>query len=535
MRAIIPTSIKRHWVLGLILLAGVLAVQLSHIQRPYFGHFASYQNVVMASVSRNMIRENFTDLLNPKTEVLVAHKKSLHLNQYPTPSLIAALGSRYVGGSLEFWGRFQAVLFNLCSILLIGLIATRLKSPDFGWITATIFAFSPFTLIYGQMFMCEPIALCSMLLSLFLLLPKDSSAEPSMVRITLAGLAFAITLLSRIHYLIFIPCCYFMIVKRFTFSDLFKTFWFTFVSFAMATPWYAYTYYMTHHCDYVMTSMFLQGEEWKFFDRHFLRQPEYWKRIFDAISQTMLTPLLFSMFLLGFFSASRRSFAYRLALMGILLGFSLVLIWPSKLVEHDFYLYGAFPFVCLMTAFAIEAMGNYFPVLKKKSAIVIVVLLYLFVSARYFSHPIFKYPEQNLNFLKIATSLDRQIGPNDRIAVLGANAPDLFYYLNRPGGALEFTGFGKGLPKYMYHKTRSAAVLRELKEFADAKDPIALLECCVRHGTVYLITTSREELDKYPEVLSYLKRNYQEITSQAITPYCYAFRFSVPQKKHIKL
>ena len=127
-----------------------LGVQMVAIQRPYIGHYASYQATVMASISRNMIRENFSQLLLPKTDIIIGGERSLHLNQYPFPSLFAALGSRFLGGSLEFWGRFQAIFFNLLCVLLMGLIGRRLFDPRVGWSAAGIFALSPLSLIYGQ-------------------------------------------------------------------------------------------------------------------------------------------------------------------------------------------------------------------------------------------------------------------------------------------------------------------------------------------------------------------------------------------------
>ena len=59
------------WFLGGILVLLILSVQLPGINRPLGGHFASYQSSVMASISRNMLRENFQDILVPKIDFLI--------------------------------------------------------------------------------------------------------------------------------------------------------------------------------------------------------------------------------------------------------------------------------------------------------------------------------------------------------------------------------------------------------------------------------------------------------------------------------
>ncbi len=147
---------RRIWP-PIFLVIVVLSIQMAAIERPYLGHFSSYQ-LVMASMARNMVREDFTDLLLPKVDMLLNGKKALHLNQYPFPSVLAALGVRNFGGSFEFWGRVQAIFLNLLSALFLALIALRLFDKRTGLTAFFIYLLSPFTLIYGQCFMSEPLS-----------------------------------------------------------------------------------------------------------------------------------------------------------------------------------------------------------------------------------------------------------------------------------------------------------------------------------------------------------------------------------------
>jgi len=145
--------------IAVVTLLYVLVIQGVGIQRPFMGHYASYQGTVMASMARNMVRENFSNIFLPKTDVILQGQKSLHLNQYPFPSLLVAGAVKFVGGSYEFWGRFQAILFNLFSILLPFFIAQRLFGRAAALTSAIIFALSPLTVVYGQSFMSEPSSL----------------------------------------------------------------------------------------------------------------------------------------------------------------------------------------------------------------------------------------------------------------------------------------------------------------------------------------------------------------------------------------
>ncbi len=198
-----PEISTRQLAFVLFVFSSVLFVQMIKISRPYSGHFSSYQANGNASIARNMLKENFSECHLPKTDILIGGKKSLHLNAYPMPALLAALGVRLWGGSLEFWGRFQAVLFNLMTIILVGLIAAHWFNSFTGWTALLIYAFSPFSILYGQGFFSEPGAVFFTLLSIFLI--KKNEKENSLLRISLAGFCFSVGILARIHFVLLLP------------------------------------------------------------------------------------------------------------------------------------------------------------------------------------------------------------------------------------------------------------------------------------------------------------------------------------------
>lgn len=518
--------ILKKFLWATLLLATVLSVQLPAINRPYLGHFSGYQNSVMAAIARNMLHTDFKEWFLPKIDLIIAGQKALHINQYPIPSLLAALGKRFCGGTLEFWGRFQAIIFNLIAILLMGIITARLHAPPTGWIAATIFALSPLTIIYGQCFMCESIAMAVMLLGLLILLPNDKTLLNT-PRCCLAGFLFSIVLVSRIHFFIFMPCFIYLIIRNRQANAIAGCFCFLLTSGLIAIPWYGYTYFITSHFDNVLTSMFLQDAEWKFFDPKFLLNAEYWQRVFDTMVLRMLTPIGFTFLLLGSVMVPFSLFPYRFAVIGVLLGSSIVFIWPSKVMEHDFYLYGMLPFAILLAAIAVYEIWNRCISLRNKFTVILFFVIFLACSARFFLHPIFKVPVDTLHFPLIAEILQQEIKPDDKVVVFGANTPDLFYYLDRGGWSSEFVELKGRVPAYLKNSKRPSTILQDFIELEHAmKDPVAWVEYLAKHGVAYLITTNRFEIQRFPVLLKHLRTKYQERIIPGVSSSCYVFRLS---------
>ena len=503
---------KRKLLLAFLILAPVLLIQLPAINRPIFGHFASYQGTVMGGIAQNMVREHFSELLLPKTNLIFGTGRSLHLNQYPLPSLLAALGNSFAGGTMEFWGRLQAIIFNLITIALMGLIARRLWA-GMGWQTAALFAFSPFSLIYGQSFLSEAAGLCFLMAALYLLLASETSRQKLILTIC-SALLFSLAITSRIHFAV----TYFIFFYCLITSE--KRSWaqwmiFSFLGFLLPTAWYAHTYFTGLSSDHLHTNFFVQmfspGDVAK---GQIFTNLDYYKRLFDLISLNVLTPMLFPFFLIGLFIMPFKERSSRIVYLGVAMGLLLIVLAPQKLLEHDFYLYGVFPFLMLAASFGLQHLWKGFEANRLKWAVFVFFFLYLVVSARYFVNPLFKYPSEAHRVVSLGQKIQQLTGPDEEISMVGPFAPELAFYTNRPVRMLDFTKLGQGIPAFMKNSRFSRVNLDYVAKFEAAMtDPITWVEFFRTEGSFYLVSTNKETIDQIPGLLAHLKQNDEELST----------------------
>ncbi len=519
----------KQWVFAAFLAALVLGVQMSAIERPFSGHFSSYQ-LVMASMARNMLRENFKEPFLPKTDLLVSGKRSLHLNQYPFPSVAAAVGLRLFGGSMEFWGRFQAILSNLLSAILLGFITRRLFDDTIAWTAVAVYALSPYTLIYGQGFFSEPMALFFLLLSLHMILRTNDKQLP-LASVLLSALCFSVAVTGRIHLVLFYPVWIFCVFLKHDKQKILRSLLFTFFAAAMPVLWYAHTFFSSIHADNVLTNVFLQVGMRKIGDQNYLASHELYQRIFYIFFQIMVTPLLFPFLLVGLVSVFKRRRAAVGIVIGSLIAGSLVaVISPQKVMAHDFYLYGIFPFICMLTACGIVFVSDRFPLLNRGFIWAILFFFYFIFSFCYFAHPIFKGSPEDWNIREVSRFVQSHTNPEDRIIVAGNNPAPMLYYSDRPAWTLQFNQIGKELAPYLKNPRFRQVDLKKVEEEERAmKNPVAWLEYLMKQGAGFLLVHDRRELEKFPDFLSYLEEHATRISGPTDDFYC--FKLSAPARK----
>ncbi len=522
-------SLRRRIALIVFLATVVFGIQMVKIQRPFFGHFASYQ-AVSAFVSRNMIKERFSEPLLPKTDFMIGKKRSLPLNQYPFQSVIAALGSFYAGGSLEFWGRFQAIVFNAGSVILTGMIAYLLLGSSVGWIAAVMMCFSPFALIYGQMFMSEAGSLFFLLLSLFWVLSQYLRHEKTKRGILfLAAVSFSVALVGRIHYLVFLPVIWIVIQtsRQSNRTKLMTIALFTFIAVLLPFLWFFYTYVISLRADNVHSNLFLQLGGRRFADSRYLLDPNYYRHVFDIFSEKMFTPLIFPFFCLGaIFLGTQISERRNFAILGanVILGVLIIIFFPQKVLDHEFYLYGMMPFCLIIAAYGVSRVMEMFSVLQQSKVVTFLLLLYLVVSARYFLHPIYKYPDEKRNLLPVANLLRAKTMPTDWLVIASYGYSELVYYADRPSWSIDFSSLGHKLPYYFKNPKFSNLNFRKMSYLEEAmKDPISWLEYLKSEGASYLVVPNEKDLDLVPDFRFYIERNYIPIP---LAPHSLLFRLS---------
>lgn len=491
----------------------VLTVQLVKIDRPYFGHFSSYQNVVIASISRNMLRENFSDLFRPKTDLVIDGRRSLNLIYYPLPSLLAAMVVKTVGGSLEFWGRFQAIFFNFMSVGLMGLLGARLFRRRIGSIAMTLFALSPMSLIYGQSFMLESLALFFLLLS-FTCLSFLDSKNPKTWLVLLAGLCFSVAATERVHYIFVYPAALLYLFTTLNSKRFSSIFLFSLAAVSLPIVWHVYAFLISRHTTNILAVLLTQFGYFKVGDKSYLTDPDYYRRLFDIVSGVMLTPLFFPFLLLGAFLMPWRSKSAWLVASAILCGSVIAIISPLKIIEQDFYLYGIFPFMVFMTAWGVSAVFDMKPQLKRTLWIVLALLIYFIISARFFLHPIYQYPKADNDILRIALKLQQTTTPTDMIIIAGEAPVDMVYYADRMAFELPFRAIGKIPDQFIAHPRATGFNAQMLDELTRAQqNPVSFFEYFRKQGATYFLAYRRHELEGQKELFAYLTTRFTRISS----------------------
>lgn len=514
------STFKGKLLLLAFLAVTVVGMQTIRITRPFAGHFASYQ-CLMAAMSRNFIRENFTELLLPKTDVITAGERSLHLIYYPFPSLLAAVGVHFVGGTLEVWGRLQAIIFNLLSIVMLGLIAAEFFDRDVGWATSSIYSLSPFTLIYGQAFMSESMALAGLLFSLLLLI-KGRHTQWRTLLMIISALVFSFSITGRIHFVLFMPAFILCLTENSEEKRLRNVFVFALFALMLPALWYGYTLSLSQKAANVHTNLFMQlGAKGTLVGQSFLRDPKYYRSLVDLFSGEMLTPLLFPFFFLGIATAAKNR-SFWIVLGAVLFGSAMVVLSPKKVMDHDFYLFGVFPFIAIFTACGVVSVLRKFPELSQGWVLALLLLLYLGISFRFFFHPIFKYPETDRAVQRVAKFVDKTTDSDDKL-IVGENSPAvMFYYANRPGWHMELNKIGRKVAPYSVARWGGAHVERALAFEKAMSNPVDWLEYLRREGASYYLTHVRADLDALPHFRDYLMANYELISTE--TDDFYLFR-----------
>ncbi|MFA6600702.1 MAG: glycosyltransferase family 39 protein [Candidatus Omnitrophota bacterium] len=487
----------------------VLGVQLLQVQRPFRGHFASYQATVMASIARNMVEEDFKEILLPKTNLLiVTPRKSYHLNQYPFPSLLVAVCVKFLGGPYEVWGRLQAILFNLLGAVLMFRIGARLLGRAAGLIASLLFLMLPFSVIYGQMFLCEPMAVFFLLASVWLLARQG---VPSRMATVMSALCFSLAIANRTHYLFFFPALlYFLWIRS---RRILTCMVFLLLGGFLPAAWAWHTFVVGQlHPLQTHTNLFFQAGSASVFGIRLLAGANYWRYILDLFSNEMLTPAVFPFVLLGLAGLwNSQKQVFRFFLLWTAGGLVLIFLAPKKIIDQDFYLYGLYPALLFLAACGIEKISDVFSFLRRSRFLVAGTLLLMAVSARYFVHPIFQYPKEEKDVGAIGAWVQKETSPGDIVILSGSSAALLNYYVNRP-----VYGFSLQKEKVFSPYFMNRSFQRSERDAIEAMkaamhDDISLLEYLRGRGAGYLLASSLDgQQGISSRLLDYLKMNYSE-------------------------
>ncbi len=509
--------------LGLLLLASVL-IRVHGLDRPLLGHFAQYQ-ALQGMMARNIERDA-SSWAAPRTFIVQGDSTARHLLYFPFAALAAAAGHSVSGGTLDLWGRSQAVVFFcLASVFLYRLL--RLGSGRRTALAGVlVFSLAPSTIIYGQQFQNEMATLSFMISYVFFLMRWGRPGGKGLRDALLAGVAGGLALLARLHLLyLALPTAYVLLRerKRLIARDVIL---FLAVALGPAVAWAMRAAAFEQdplqvHSRGLMTQLALKTA----WHAPLILKADFYRRLADHFSGVVLGPFALTFALLGVLAPWKGPYWKAQGAWLVASGLGL-LILPAKAYDHDFYCMLALPPLCVFAARSLAALRgpSGVPLIRCSPACALFLGLWFAVSLRFAWNPAFKSPPGDEVILQASEETARRTRPAERVVVNGP-AQIALYYMDRNGFLFPSTPGEEYLPS----ATRQAAWAPKLTAAFEAlrtafRDPTAWLDYARAHGARYFLNLDPEFFGKMPQAAAYLAREATLLASQGGGYWLYSFK-----------
>ncbi len=471
-----------------ILLCGFL-VKFAVFGRPFLGYFGSYQAMV-AMMAEMMLKAPPQSFFIPRTYILLNGQPEIHLLYYPFSAWAAALFKTVFGGSMDFWGRFQAGLFMLGAGIFFFKAAKKVFGEKIALIALLIFTFSPMALLDGTSLRNEASALFFLTASFWFLAQGES-----FLLSFIAGLSFSCAIVARLHFIFVMPAfCIFIVSNReaaFRRAVIFLT--------GVFLPLAAWILWARHinalYQDNVMTSLFSQAGEGRVLSSSLFFQYAFYLRLLKILAIQLLTPAVFPFLIAGVFvfPGPHRWFLSAWAAGAA----AAIILLPQKVNDHPFYLISLLPAAAIFSAAAIEIYAERLPVAIQKGGAILLIVM----SLVYTSRPAFSDDHSSMipEIGKVVQSLTAE---KDAIVAQHGTAPDLLYYSQRMGWPFDV--------EMAHHPLEDQLRFRKMKEEGYG-NPQVWLEKLRGDGAKYLVISEPEKFLQEKDFFEYVQDHYQKI------------------------
>lgn len=501
---------------GWVLIAGALLRMLG-LFRPLLGNFSGYQtsNAMMA---RFFIEHHFANWLYPQVNILTAGKPGYLLLAYPLGSWVAGFLFSCFGGSLDAWGRFQAVLFFIGSSVYLHLLLKILVNEKIARASLFVFSLSPLTLVYGQSFQNE-MATVFFSLTFFYYLVRLLS-EGRLSHLAAASLSLSLAWVTRPNSLYLLaPAAYLALCFKGSIKPGLKNLCLVFLvaSLGLILPslWYLHIWKVSNSVSNIYSTLFQQLTVRSSFLSPLVFSLGYYRDLFDIVSGMVLTPIGFTLLVISPFLLpwNLRTSGFFLVWCVSFLGSSMLI--PRKLIDHEFYLLHFLVPVSPLIGGTFVCLTDL--VKQKKSQFAgslftaFFILISFAVSLRYAAYPAFKTPREDRNIPWIAEKL-REVTEKDQSRLITQGTFSLLYYADRYGWpfVIERSDRISDYAKYTNWEKLSDEQ-RKIRNEA-LKDPIHNLEYLREYGkATHFVVTHPDDFYRHPDFAKYLLRRYKLI------------------------
>lgn len=505
---------KKHRLLfWSVILSGLLLRALG-LTRPLLGNFGDYQ-AGQAMVSKFLLENHFSTWLYPQVNVLVGGSPSLVLLFFPVCSLIAAFLFSLFGGSLDFWGRLQAlVFFGAASIYLFRLVA-RFFEEKTALAALIAFSFSPLTIIYGQSFQNEMATVFFSLVFFYHLVRFLDKRSP--VDFLVSSLALSGVLLTRPNglYLI-VPAFYLGLSNDPKHTGLrgkqIRAVVFLFIT-GLIFPalWQSHIWRLSQTSSHVYMSIFPQLAVRSTFFSPLVFHYDYYRGLLDNLVGVTFTPIGFTLLIVGILSASFRNRSHGFFILWALSFLFSSLLIPRKLIDHNFYLLHLVVPASPLIGYGFWKLVD--PIWQDRKRLYkwvgsFLVVSFL-VSMRYALHPAFKTPASEAHMLRVAKKLG-EVTEKSKSRIIVQGTRTVLYYADRYGWAAFSVKRGFELSDY-YKLTNWQNLTPEKRQLQNEamKDPVSYLEYLRNEeGATHLVITSPSGFYQNENFAQYVHKKY---------------------------
>jgi hypothetical protein len=485
-------------ILGLLLALSLGVLSLG-VDRPLLGNFSG-RSIPYADVARNWA-EGYASWTLPTSNILVKGKPTLMMLDFPLISYLAAFLNRASAIPVDICGRVISIVAAITAMYLLIGIVRRLLSVEVALWTGFFFALSPLTIIYGQSFQADMLAVCLSLGSIAVFQRRFAQGG-GWLAMVVCGVLFGLAMATRPSAL----CTGTMLLalawsskgKRVLLDP--RIYVVGLVAVLIPYAWYSYAVWVTRQYDNVIWSVLYQA------DSKFLHLNAPFVNFFQTMAVTtgamILNPLGLLLLLAGFVGL-RRDVAPVALWLGVAV--AMLLSMPQKIYDHNYYLLVLVPMASLFAARGVlRAKG--WKCFSSKIAKGIFFFITFVLSMGVAWGPAFVTPRSEGTTVALAEEIKNRTMPGDSI-IFATRSSSVMYYAKRKGWHMQLDR--PHLPPILVENARlhdTPAVMASLRE--SFQTPMGIVEYYHAQGACYLAITQTKELEGDAELRAWLEENH---------------------------
>jgi 4-amino-4-deoxy-L-arabinose transferase-like glycosyltransferase len=425
--------LKQLWpfLLVLIFFIGAIVVRLHGFHNP-IADWHSWRQADTAAVTRNFVQEGFTpfyptfDTENSLNEPLAPNPKRYFFAEFPVYNILVYEGYTQIGHfTLEEWGRIVSIFFSALTVVLLFLLVRMYSSERVAVIAAGVFAFLPYNIYYGRVIMPDPMHICFSVLALYLVSLWVNSSKWWWA--ILAGVAFAIAVLTKPYGLVLLLPIAYLILRKWKLRTFFNPWFYVFAIIGLL-PLLLWRY----HIDMYPEGQFATAWLYNAGDIRFTGA--YFRWIFyDRMNRLIFATGGFVLFWLGIICSNnqKEGLFYYLWLASIFIFFVVI---AKGNVTHDYYQMPLVPIGAIFIGKGVDFLlefGKYWYNRVINIAVAGALILLMLAFGWYEVRDYF-----NINHPEIITAgqyVDQHLPKNAKVIAPYDNDPSFLYQTNRIG------------------------------------------------------------------------------------------------------